>query len=189
MVLTSPAASAAAPRLGAFAGSTPDPTAWNYKPNRQIAGVFANTEIGKFENVRITSTVGLAVTRLGWKAERQFAFTESSFSYKQRVSLYHNLEADQLVPGRLGNTESGAAISSSFFTARFQPVSWLTLDVNHNYFRTIPTFDLVLVGTGLARQVSVHRLEWRPALWSCPGMYRSTATSGRTNAMTTSASP
>ncbi len=136
-------------RLGVFAGSTPDPTAWDYKPNRQIAGVFANTEIGSFENVRITSTVGLAVTRLGWKAERQFAFTESSFSYKQRLSFYHNLEADQLVPGRLGNTESGATISNSFFTARLQPVSWLTLDLNHNYFRTIPTFDLVLVGTGL----------------------------------------
>ncbi len=136
-------------RLGAFAGSTPDPTAWNYKPNRQIAGVFANAEIGSFENVRITSTVGVAVTRLSWRAERQFAFTESSFSYKQLVSFYHNLEADQLVPGRLGNTESGATISNSFLTARFQPVSWLTLDVNHNYFRTIPTFDLVLVGTGL----------------------------------------
>ena len=53
------------------------------------------------------------------------------------------------MPGRLGNTESGATISNSFFTARLQPVSWLTLDLNHNYFRTIPTFDLVLVGTGL----------------------------------------
>jgi hypothetical protein len=136
-------------RLGAFAGSTPDPTAWNYKPNRQIAGVFANTEIGSFEKVRFTATAGLAVTRLSWKAERQFAFTESSFSYKQRVSFYHNLEADQLVPGRLGNTESGAVISRSFFTARLQPLRWLTLDLNHNYFRTIPTFDLVLVGTGL----------------------------------------
>ncbi len=136
-------------RLGFFAGSTPDPTAWNYKPNRQIAGVLANTEIGRFENLRITSTVGVAVTRLGWRAERQFAFTENSFSYKQLVSLYHNLEADQLVPGRLGNTESGAVISNSFFTARIQPLKWLTIEANHNYFRTIPTFDLVLVGTGL----------------------------------------
>lgn len=136
-------------RVGAFAGSTPDPTAWDYKPNRQIVGVFANAEIGNFENVRITSTVGLAVTRVSWMAERQYAFTQSSFSYKQSVSVYHNLEADQLVPGRLGNTESGAAISRSFLTARLQPASWLTLDFNHNYFRTIPTFDLVLVGTGL----------------------------------------
>jgi hypothetical protein len=136
-------------RLGAFAGSTPDPTAWNYKPNRQTAGVFANTEIGNFEKIRITATAGVAITRLGWKAERQYAFTETSFSYKQRLSFYHNLEADQLVRGRLGNTDSGAAISRSFATARFQPVSWLTLDLNHNYFRTIPTFDLVLVGTGL----------------------------------------
>ena len=26
--------------LGVFAGSTPDPTAWNYNPNRQVGGVF-----------------------------------------------------------------------------------------------------------------------------------------------------
>jgi hypothetical protein len=136
-------------RLGTFGGSTPDPTAWNYKPNRQIAGVFANTEVGSYESLRLTATVGLAITRLSWKAERQFAFTETSFSYKQRLSFYHNLEADQLVAGRLGNTESGDVISRSFATARVQPVKWLTLDLNHNYFRTIPTFDLVLVGTGL----------------------------------------
>jgi hypothetical protein len=136
-------------RAGAFAGSTPDPTAWNYKPNRQIAGVFTNTEVGSYENFRMTFTAGLAITRLSWKAERQFAFTESSISYKQRFSIYHNLEADQLVAGRLGNTESGDVISRSFTTARVQPVSWLTLDLNYNYFRTIPTFDLILVGTGL----------------------------------------
>ena len=136
-------------RVGVFAGSTPDPTAWNYKPNRQISGVFANTEIGSFEHMRITATAGLAITRLSWKAERQFAFTETSLSYKQRFSLYHNLQADQMVAGRLGNTESGDIISRSFTTARIQPVSWLTVDLNHNYFRTIPTFDLLLVGTGL----------------------------------------
>ena len=136
-------------RVGAFFGSSPDPTAWNYKPNREIGGVFTNFEVGRFENVRFTTTVGLALTRLNWKAERQFAFTETSLAYKNFLSFYHNLEADQLVAGRLGNTESGPVISRSFFTARVQPRSWLTLDFNHNYFRTIPTFDLWLVGSGL----------------------------------------
>jgi len=140
-------------RVGAFAGSTPDPTAWDYKPNRQIAGAFANLELGRFETSRFTSTEGLAVTRVGWKAERQFVFTENMFSWRQRISVYHNLEADQLVPGRLGNTDSGAAISRSFLTARVQPWKWLAIDFNDNYFRTIPTFDLVLVGTGLLDKI------------------------------------
>lgn len=135
--------------VGAFGGSTPDPTVWNYKPNRQMAGSFANVEIGSFESLRYYGTAGLALTRLSWKAERQFAFTENVFSWKQYISLYHNLEADQLIPGRLGNTESGAVVSRSFFTARFQPWKWISVDFNHNYFRTVPTFDLVLVGTGI----------------------------------------
>ncbi len=135
--------------VGAFGGSTPDPTVWDYKPNRQIGGALANVEAGSFEGVRYFGTAGLAVTRLGWKAEREFAFTENVFSWKQYISLYHNLEADQLTPGRLGNTESGAVISRSFFTARIQPWRWLAIDFNHNYFRTVPTFDLVLVGTGI----------------------------------------
>ena len=135
--------------VGMFAGSTPDPTVWNYKPNREIAGSFANLEVGSFEGVRYYSTAGLALTRLHWKAEREYVFTENIFSWKQYIALYHNLEADQLTAGRLGNTESGPVVSRSFFTARFQPWRWIAVDFNDNYFRTVPTFDLVLVGTGL----------------------------------------
>ena len=134
---------------GAFAGSTPDPTSWSYKPNRQIASGFINYLYGGFENVRFTATAGLALTRVSWKAERQYAYTESNFSWKRYVSVFQNLEADQLVAGRLGSAESGAVLSRSFTTVRFQPASWLALDANHNYFRNIPTFDLLLLGTGL----------------------------------------
>ena len=135
--------------VAAFAGSTPDPTVWDYKPNRQIAGALTNFEAGSFDSLRFFSTAGLAITRVNWRAEREFAFTENVFSWKQYISLYHNLEADELTPGRLGNTQSGAVISRSFFTARIQPWKWIAIDFNHNYFRTIPTFDLVLLGTGL----------------------------------------
>lgn len=135
--------------VATFGGSTPDPTMWDYKPNRQIAGALTNFEAGSFESLRFFSTAGLAVTRVSWRAEREFAFTENVFSWKQYLTLYHNLEADELTPGRLANTQSGAVISRSFFTARVQPWKWLAIDFNHNYFRTIPTFDLALLGTGL----------------------------------------
>jgi hypothetical protein len=38
--------------------------------------------------------------------------------------------------------------SQSYSSLHFQPVSWLTFGINHNYFRNLPTFDPRLVGTG-----------------------------------------
>ena len=134
---------------GIFAGSTPDPTAWNYNPDRQIAGAFASFDAGSFEDLRYTSTIGVALTRLRWKAERQFAFFENSIVFRRSFSIYHNLEADQLVRGRLGNTESGPVVTRSFVTVRVQPHRIVSFDLNHNYFRSIPTFDLRLIGVGL----------------------------------------
>jgi len=135
--------------VGLFAGSTPDPTAWNYDPNRQIAGAFANVEKGSYETVRGSSTVGIALTRVRWEPERQFAFVENSLLFKRAVSIYHNLEADLLKQGRLGSDTTGPVLSRSFLTLRLQPHSRLAFDVNHNYFRWIPTFDSRLIGTGL----------------------------------------
>jgi hypothetical protein len=134
---------------GIFAGSTPDPTSWDYNRDRQIAGAFANVEAGNFDSLRYSGTAGVAVTRLHWLAERQFAFFENTLIFKRYFSLYHDLEADQLVRGRLGSTESGAVVSRSFLTLRYQPHNRISFDVSHNYFRNIPTFDLRLLGTGL----------------------------------------
>ncbi len=55
---------------GTFAGSTPDPTSWNYNPNRQLAGSFLNYTAGTFETVRVSSTAGLALSYIQWKPER-----------------------------------------------------------------------------------------------------------------------
>jgi len=135
--------------VGVFGGSTPDPTAWDYNKDRQIAGAFAAFEAGDFDSVRYTSTVGLALTRLRWLAERQFVFVENGIFFQRYFSIYHNMEADELVKGRLGSTESGPVISRSFLTMRFQPNRRISFDLNHNYFRNVPTFDLQLLGTGL----------------------------------------
>jgi len=134
---------------GVFGGSTPDPTSWNYNQAREIAGAFANIETGSYEGLRYSGTAGLALTRLHWLAERQFAFFENTLIFKRQFSLYHDLEADQLVKGRLGSTESGAVVSRSFLTLRFQPRDFISFDLSHNYFRNVPTFDLRLLSTGL----------------------------------------
>ena len=56
-----PGSSASHTVTGIFAGSTPDPTAWNYNPQRRIGGVFFNVHGGSFEHFRYSSTAGVGV--------------------------------------------------------------------------------------------------------------------------------
>ena len=134
---------------GAFGGSTPDPTAWNYDPSRFITGTFVSFDKGNFETLKFTSTEGIAFTSVHWRPERRFFFAENSIFYKNIVSVFHNIEADEMKAGRFGNTDNGPALSRSFVTFRVQPVKWLSFDLNHNYLRWIPTFDPRLIPTGL----------------------------------------
>ncbi|MBE0659249.1 MAG: hypothetical protein IH602_16260 [Bryobacteraceae bacterium] len=133
---------------GIFAGSTPDPTHWNYDPNRQMVGLFASYEKGSFEKVRWTSTVGAAVTRIRWRPERQFLFLENSIFASSKLSVLHSMEVDQK-NARFMNGQSGAMLSRSFLTFRVQPSAKFSFDFNQNYFRGLPTFDSSLIGTGL----------------------------------------
>lgn len=134
--------------FGLFGGSTPDPTSWNYTPNRQMAGSFVNFEAGRFESFRYTSTTGIALARVHWHPDRQFGFFENGLFYKGYFSLYHNLEAD-LLRGTPEAPASGLVASRSYLTIRVQPNRIVAFDLSHNYFRNIPTFDERLVGTGL----------------------------------------
>ena len=134
---------------GIFAGTTPDPSSWNYAPDRQMTGAFLNYEAGDFETAKYSGTGGVAITRRNWQAEREFLFFENSLLVGRFLSIFHNLEADKLTPGRLGNTERGVAITRSFLTVRMQPAKWISFDINHNRFRGVPTFDTRLLGTGL----------------------------------------
>lgn len=134
---------------GIFAGSTPDPTSWNYNPDRRIAGSFINFEGGGFDAWRYTSTFGVGLSTLGWTADRQFLFTENGVFYKQFFSIYESMQADRPhVPNQAAGTNY-TGISRSFVTIRVSPIKRVTIDLNHNYFREVPTFDLALISTGL----------------------------------------
>jgi hypothetical protein len=157
--------------VGIFGGSTPDPSAWNYNPGQQIGGSFLNFETGSFDSTRFTSTVGLALTRIHWRREREFVFSETGFFYKRYLSIYHSMQADMVPPDAIppgtpggGATGGGAtggtilggnrspAITQSFLTVRVQPNSRFSFDVSDNYFRNTPTFDPRLIGTGLVEK-------------------------------------
>jgi len=135
---------------GVFVGSTPDPSSWSYNPDQRIAGTFVNAEYGSFEHVRIFSTMGIAVTSIQWKVARQFAFFENTWSWKRYLSFYNSLQADAARTSPLVNGGSNpTGVSQSYSTLHFQPVKVFGFGVNHNYFRTLPTYDPRLLGTGL----------------------------------------
>jgi hypothetical protein len=137
--------------IGAFGGSTPDPTSWSYSPNQHLAGTFVNYEHGDFDHIHFSDTVGLAVTTQEWHVAREFAFVENTISFSRQFSFYNSLQADtaRITPaGQQYNT----GLSQSFSTLRYQPVQQITFSLNHNYFRNLPTFDPLLISTGLLDQ-------------------------------------
>lgn len=133
---------------GLFAGSTPDPTAWNYNPQRRIGGAFVNVHGGNFENFYYTSTAGAGVEMLKWSITRPFAFTENNFSFKRYFSIYHSMQIDRptanpsLPPVPMG-------LGQSLLSLRVQVHPRVALDLTDTYFRDVPTYDASLVGTGL----------------------------------------
>ena len=149
--------------LGIFGGSTPDPTSWNYNPDRHLGGAFFNAEGGSFDSFHYSSTVGLGedfenvqyatTTSTGtststYPNNRPFAFIENSFSRKRTFSIFQAMQADR-PSANPAVASPGAGISRSFTTLRIEPISRVELTANHTYFRDVPTFDPQLIGTGL----------------------------------------
>ncbi len=134
--------------IGGFGGTTPDPTSWNYNKDREIAGAFVNFTGGSFDSLRYTTTSGLAISRISWHPDRQFGFFENQVSYKRSLSVYSDFEADFRDASQTEG-QSGLTFSRSYVTVRYQPMDFISFDVNENYFRNLPTFDVRLIDTGL----------------------------------------
>ena len=137
--------------IGVFGGSTPDPTSWSYAPNQRIAGAFVNYAYGDFDHLRLNDTFGLASTSIGWHIAREFAFAENTISFGRTVSIYNSLQFDN---GRtaLNSVAYSTGLTQSFSSIRYQPIHLLTFDLNDNCLRNLPTFDPVLISTGLVDQ-------------------------------------
>jgi hypothetical protein len=133
---------------GIFAGSSPDPTSWNYNPDLRIGGAFVNFEGGSFDNFRYSSTSGMGLNMVKWKIDRPFVFFENGLFYKHYLSIYHSLQADS-PSGNAQVAAPGVGIGRSFLTVRIQPVDRVEFNINHTYFRDIPTYNAQLIGTGL----------------------------------------
>jgi hypothetical protein len=134
--------------IGAFAGSTPDPTAWNYDPQRRIGGSFLNLHGGSYDSFHFSSTAGLGIALLKWKTDRPFAFTENTFSFKRYFSLFEAMQVDRPTPNP-SQPAVGTGIGESLVSLRVQVHPRIAIDVSDTYFRDVPTYDPALVGTGL----------------------------------------
>ena len=143
---------------GVFLGSTPDPTSYSYAPNREIGGGFINFEGGSYDDLHYTSTMGAGVDMLKWSIDRPFAFFENGIYYKRYVSLYQATQLDNkqgywyFDPTKNANVwqaGTGWGAGRSFTTLRIQPHPRIEFDLNHTYFRDLPTFDPSLIATGL----------------------------------------
>jgi hypothetical protein len=134
--------------LGVFGGSTPDPSSWDYSPNRVIGGAFVNFEGGDFNAFHYSSTSGAGVSMVNWAIDRPFVFFEDSISYKRTFAVYESAQLDS-PKGNSVAASPGPGLGRNFFTFRVNPHPRVELDLNYNYFRDIPTFDPTLAGTGL----------------------------------------
>lgn len=134
--------------VGMFAGSTPDPSSWNYNPDQQIAGSFIAFDGGSFDSVKYNGSFGVGVSALSYRLNKPFVFAENGLFYKHVLSLYQTVQADEPLSAD-GKTRLDPGISRSYTTIRIQATRHLAFDVNHNYFRDVPTYDASLIATGL----------------------------------------
>jgi hypothetical protein len=134
--------------LSIFGGSTPDPAAWDYDPQRRIAGSYFNIHGGSYENFRYAVTAGAGVEMMHWSITRPFVFTENQFSFKRYFSIYHSMQIDRPTANPSAPAV-GLGLGQSLLSMRVQVHPRITIDVTDTYFRDVPTYDPTLVGTGL----------------------------------------
>lgn len=134
--------------LGAFMGSTPDPTAWNYNPQRKLSGGFMNFHGGSFDSFRYSSTEGAGVELLGWSVDKPFLFSENDLSFKHTFSLYHSMQIDRPTANP-GSPAIQFGVGQSLLSLRVQATPRIEFELQDTYFRDVPTYDVALVGTGL----------------------------------------
>jgi hypothetical protein len=136
--------------VGAFAGTTPDPSSWSYNPDQQIAGSFVSYERGSFDQFHAISTAGVAATWISLRPAREFAFFENNINWKRYISLYSSMQIDEARTSPLTSGGSNpTGVSQTYNSLHFQPIHLITFGVNYNFFRQLPTFDPRLIGTGL----------------------------------------
>jgi len=164
--------------LGIFGGSTPDPSSWDYSPNRVIGGAFVNFEGGEFDGFHYSSTSGAGVSMINWAVDRPFIFLEDSLSYKRTIGIYESAQLDN-PKGNSITPSPGPGLGRNFFTFRVNPHPRVELDANYNYFRQVPTFDPTLVGTSLLDKYLFQgfsaggRIEVLPQIWISSTLGRS----------------
>ena len=166
---------------GIFGGSTPDPTSWDYSPDRVMGGAFINFEGGEYDSLHYSSTAGAGLSMVNWKTDRPFVFIEDNISYKRYFAVYESAQVDH-PHGNVQTPSPGTGLGRNFFTLRVSPHPRTEFDFNYNYFRDIPTFDPTLIGTSLLDKFLFQgfsagaRIEVMKQVWVYTNLGRSSRT-------------
>jgi hypothetical protein len=81
---------------------------------------------------------------------RQFAFFENNMNWKRYISFYNSMQLDTArTSPYTGGGSNPTGLTQTYNSLHFQPIKLVTFGVNYNYFRNLPTFDPLLIGTGL----------------------------------------
>jgi hypothetical protein len=167
--------------LGIFGGSTPDPSSWDYSPDRVIGGAFVNFEGGDYNAFHYSATSGAGISMVKWVIDRPFVFFEDQLSYKRTFAIYESAQLDS-PRGNSITPAPGPGLGRNFFTFRVNPVQRIELDANYNYFRDVPTFDPTLIGTSLLDKYLFQgfsagaRIEILRQVWISTNLGRSSGT-------------
>lgn len=167
--------------LGIFGGSTPDPSSWDYSPDRVVSGAFVNFEGGPYSGLHYSSTAGAGISMVKWAIDRPFVFFEDSLSYRRDIAIYESAQLDS-PKGNTVTPAPGPGLGRNFFTLRVNPHPRVELDFNYNYFRDIPTFDTNLAALGLLDKYLFQgfsaggRVEIWKQLWVSTNLGRSNGT-------------
>ena len=170
--------------LGVFGGSTPDPSSWDYSPDRVLGGAFLNLEGGAYNSWHYSTTFGGGVSMIKWQLDRPLGFVEDSISYKRVVALYESAQVDD-PSGNTVTASPGFGLGRNFTTLRVNPIARVELDGNYNYFRDVPTFNTILVGTSLLDKFLFQgfsaggRVEVLPQIWISSQLGRSSGSGDR----------
>ena len=102
--------------LGIFGGSTPDPSSWDYSPNRVISGAFINFEGGEYDRFHYSSTSGAGVSMVSW-ASRPAVHLFRRFAFVTSATLPSTSRHNWTTPGEYGHTVPGARPGTQLFHA------------------------------------------------------------------------
>jgi len=118
-----------------------------------------NFEAGDFDHTRLYQYCWHRRYQHSMEGGPSIRVLENILTWKRYITVYSSLQADEARTSPLRDSHglliggsNPTGISQSYSSLHIQPFHHVGFGVNHNYFRSLPTYDPRLLGTGLLDQ-------------------------------------